>query len=124
MDLTADAFRSTAPFDVLAKLLGQPGHTDWLDESLSWKQTRSIGEMSFLPWHGNSHYLRKMLSPTLLNVADAEVGTQVEVGRADPGDPVRRIRATVAGGPFGRVRPCAEFRAHLAAYRAEFGPTA
>ncbi|MFF4584095.1 hypothetical protein [Streptomyces sp. NPDC001388] len=49
MDFTVDAFRSTPPFDILAKLFGQPEHTDWLDESMSWKRTCYIGDWSFLP---------------------------------------------------------------------------
>ncbi|MDX3245684.1 hypothetical protein [Streptomyces sp. ME18-1-4] len=286
MHFTVGAFRSTPPFDILAKLFGQPEHTDWLDESMSWKQTCYIGDWSFLPqtrfrgpgvpelfsgisvncfrkfppgaskhvvrtnthghvmsegiltrldeedyvfhgpgddwarynlehrdfkataetrtgsctrspapprsrccwkerlgkparvlrtlvWNsddvldvhrslygdgphptfmdmprdlrghlwmdrverdgvlagtatsrGYSYYFRKMLSLAVLNVADAGIGTQVDVVWGDPGDPVKRIRATVAKAPFKRVRSRAELHAHLAAYRAESGPTA
>lgn len=49
MDFTVDAFRSAPPFDILAKLFGQPEHSDWLDESVSWKRTCYIGDWSFLP---------------------------------------------------------------------------
>ncbi|MFI7298974.1 glycine cleavage T C-terminal barrel domain-containing protein [Streptomyces sp. NPDC050121] len=170
MHFTVDAFRSTPPFDILAKLFGQPEHTDWLDESLSWKQTCYIGDWSFLPqtrfrgpgvlygdgphptfmdmprdlrghlWmdrvecdsvlvgtatsRGYSYYFRKMLSLAVLNVAEAEIGTQVDVVWGNPGDPVKRIRATVAKAPFKRVRSRAELHAHLAAYRAGSGPAA
>ncbi|KOU56467.1 hypothetical protein ADK57_42565 [Streptomyces sp. MMG1533] len=124
MDLTTDAFPSTPPLGILAKPLGEPEHADWLDESLSWKQTCCIGDWSFLPRRRYSHYFRKMLSPTVLDVADAEVGTQVEVIWGNPGDPVMQIRSTGASAPFKRVRPHAGLQAHLAAYRAEFGLTA
>ncbi|SFO05187.1 aminomethyltransferase [Streptomyces sp. cf124] len=73
---------------------------------------------------GYSYYFRKMLSLAVLNVADAEIGTQVDVVWGNPGDPVKRIRATVAKAPFKRVRSRAELHAHLAAYRAESEPAA
>ncbi|MEU5888954.1 hypothetical protein ABZ835_19235 [Streptomyces sp. NPDC047461] len=52
MDHTADAFRSTLLFGILAELLRQPAHTDRLDENASWKRTCSIGDRSFLPSRG------------------------------------------------------------------------
>ncbi|MFE7928262.1 hypothetical protein ACFU6S_05905 [Streptomyces sp. NPDC057456] len=73
---------------------------------------------------GYSYYFRKMLSLAVLNVADAEIGTQVDVVWGNPGDPVKRIRATLAKAPFKRVRSRAELHAHLAAYRAGSGPAA
>ncbi|GGR89075.1 hypothetical protein GCM10010269_30200 [Streptomyces humidus] len=65
-----------------------------------------------------------MLSLSVLNTADAETGAQVEVVWGNPGDPAKRIRATVAQAPYKPVRSRVDLRHHLATYRAESGPAA
>ena len=174
VDFTVDAFRSTPPFDILAKLFGQPEHTDWLDESRSWKRTCYIGDWSFLPQtrfrgpgvpelfsgisvnsfrkfpvgaskhvvqtDAHGHVISEGMARYNLEhgdfrataededwfvyTADAEIGAQVEVVWGNPGDPVKRIRATVAQAPYKPVRSRADLRHHLADYRAESGPAA
>lgn len=49
---------------------------------------------------GYSYYFRQMLSLCPIDVAHAEPGTQVEVVWGNPGDPEKRIRATVAPAPY------------------------
>ncbi|MEU5039982.1 glycine cleavage T C-terminal barrel domain-containing protein [Streptomyces griseorubiginosus] len=71
---------------------------------------------------GYSYYFRTMLSMAVLNTADAEIGTRVEVVWGNPGDPPKRIRATVARAPFKPVRSRVDLRAHLAALQARSGP--
>jgi hypothetical protein len=61
--LAADSFRSTPPFGILAKRLGQPEHTGRLDESLPWKRTRSNGDRSLQPSRGHGHDVRTPLPP-------------------------------------------------------------
>lgn len=167
MDFAVDAFRSTPPFDILAKLFGQPEHTDWLDESLSWKPTCYIGDWSFLPqtrFRGpgvpelfsgisvncfrrfpvgaSKHVVQTnthghVMNEGILTRLDEEdyvfhgpggdwARYNLEHGDfpGDPGDPVKRIRATVAQAPYKPVRSRVDLRVHLARYRAEFGAAA
>lgn len=50
MNYTVDSMR-TPPETYAWSRFGQPEYTDWLDESLSWKQTCYIGDWSFLWQH-------------------------------------------------------------------------
>ena len=50
MDYSVSTMRR-APEGYAWTRFGQPGYTDWLDESLSWKQTCYIGDWSFLWQH-------------------------------------------------------------------------
>ena len=67
---------------------------------------------------GYSYYFRRMMSLAVLNVADAEIGTQVEVVWGNPGDPQKRIRATVEKARIKPDRSRGDLREHLAAYLA------
>ncbi|WP_063763936.1 aminomethyltransferase family protein [Actinoplanes subtropicus] len=67
---------------------------------------------------GYSYYYRQMMSLAVLNVADAEPGTRVEVVWGNPGEPKKRIRATVAQAPYKPVGSRGDLRALLAAYHA------
>ena len=49
---------------------------------------------------GYSYYFRKMLSLCPIDVEYAEPGTEVTVAWGNPGDPEKRIRATVAPAPY------------------------
>lgn len=50
MTYTVDSMR-TAPETYAWSRFGQPEYTDWLDESLSWKEACYIGDWSFLWQH-------------------------------------------------------------------------
>ena len=50
MQYTVESMR-TVPEGYAWSRFGQPEYTDWLDESLSWKQTCYIGDWSFLWQH-------------------------------------------------------------------------
>jgi len=49
---------------------------------------------------GYSYYFREMLSLCPIDVAHAEPGTEVTIVWGNPGDPEKRIRATVAPAPY------------------------
>jgi vanillate/3-O-methylgallate O-demethylase len=67
---------------------------------------------------GYSYYYRQMLSLAVLDIADAAIGTRVDVVWGNPGDRQKRIRATVAGAPFKPARSRVNLREHVAAYQA------
>lgn len=77
MSLDPASFRS-APEGHFSGCFGQPEYTDWLDESLSWKQTCYIGDWSFL-WE------RRLRGPDALQLlADVSVNnfTNYAIGQA------------------------------------------
>jgi vanillate/3-O-methylgallate O-demethylase len=49
---------------------------------------------------GFSYYFREMISLCVIDVADAEIGTNVSVIWGNPGEPQKEIRATVAPAPY------------------------
>jgi vanillate/3-O-methylgallate O-demethylase len=68
----------TTPVGYFTECFGQPEYTDWLDESLSWKQTCYIGDWSFL-WE------RRFSGPDVLRLfAETSVNSfaTFEIGQA------------------------------------------
>ncbi|WP_211268882.1 aminomethyltransferase family protein [Actinoplanes subtropicus] len=63
---------------------------------------------------GYSYYFRQVMSLAVMNVADAELGTEVQVVWGNPGDPQIRIRATVARAPYKPDNGRGDLRQHLA----------
>ncbi|WP_068083917.1 aminomethyltransferase family protein [Novosphingobium rosa] len=49
---------------------------------------------------GYSYFFREMLSLSVIDVAHAEIGTEVTVIWGEPGQPQQKIRATVAPAPY------------------------
>jgi len=60
---------------------------------------------------GYSYYFRKMLSLCTIDVAQSDLGTEVDVVWGNPGKPQKNIRATVAPAPYKKDNRRADFHA-------------
>lgn len=94
MDVFGSLFRSEANYTYMEMPRDQWGYM-WADrvevDGLAVGVTTS---------RGYSYFFRQMLSLCPIDVAYSEPGTQVEVVWGTPGDPEKRIRATVATAPY------------------------
>src|SRR5947209_3169564 len=77
MSVTPESLRHT-PEGYFTEAFGQPEYTDWLDESMSWKQACYIGDWSFL-------WVRRYRGPDALPLFSAvcvNSFAKFEIGRA------------------------------------------
>jgi glycine cleavage system aminomethyltransferase T len=100
LDVYASKFRPGEPYmnmDAPSQVLTDgPGITYWADEVLD-RDGRLIGVSSGRVY---SYYYREMLSLCSINVAHADLGTEVLVLWGDPGTRQKAIRATVSRFPY------------------------
>jgi len=93
--------------DVLASLVRDESHYTFMElprdqRGFMWadrveRDGRLVGVATS---RGYSYWFRKTLSLATIDVADAEIGTEVDVIWGNPGDPEKRIRARVDVAPF------------------------
>lgn len=93
--------------EVLNSLFSEGEHYDYMEmprdqRGFMWadrvvKDDRDIGTATS---RGYSYYFRKMLSLATLDVADAEIGSEVQVIWGAPGHRQKTIRATVCPAPY------------------------
>ena len=95
---------------------GQPEYTDWLDESLSWKQTCYIGDWSFL-W--DAALPRAGGGPAVLR----HLGQQLREVRHRPVQARHALQRQREGHPRGHPQPGRARRSSCCSAAARSGPT-
>ncbi len=94
VDVFASLFKKGAPYHFMEMPRDQRGFM-YADKVL--RDGREVGVATS---RGYSYYFREMLSLSTIDVADAEIGTEVTVVWGNPGEPQKQIRATVARAPY------------------------
>jgi len=94
LDVHASLFRQGRPYQFMEMPRDQRGFV-WADRVLI--DGRDVGVATS---RGYSYYFPEMLSLCVIDVADAEIGTDVTVIWGAPGEPQKEIRAKVAPAPY------------------------
>lgn len=103
-DVLASLVRDEHPYTFMELPRDQRGFM-WADRIE--REGRLVGVATS---RGYSHWFRKTLSLAVVDVADAEIGTALDVVWGNPGDRQKRIRARVAQAPFKRPRSRVDLR--------------
>lgn len=94
LDVHASLFRSGAPYHFMEMPRDQRGFM-WADRVVAGGQDVGVATS-----RGYSFFFREMLSLCVIDVAHAEIGTDVTVIWGAPGEPQKQIRAKVASAPY------------------------
>lgn len=105
VDVYASLFRQGAAYHFMEMPRDQRGFM-YAD-----KVMRDGKEVGVSTSRGYSYYFRQMLSLCVLDVACAEIGSEVSVIWGNPGEPQREIRAKVAPAPYKTDRRRADLSA-------------
>lgn len=94
VDIYASLFREGQPFHFMEMPRDQRGFM-YADRVTS--DGRDVGVSTS---RGYSYYFRQMLSLCVIDVAHAEIGTEVAIIWGEPGEAQKTVRATVASAPY------------------------
>lgn len=106
--------------DVVASVLRPGEHFTYMEiprdqRGFMWadRVEREGREVGVATSRGYSYFFRKTLSLAVLDVEDAEIGTEMTVVWGNPGDPEKPIRARVAPSPYKPPRSRGDLSAAL-----------
>lgn len=94
VDVYASLYRQGPNYTYMEMPRDQRGYM-WADRVL-----RNGDDVGVTTSRGYSYYYRQMLSLATVDVAHAEVGTEVEIVWGNPGDPEKTVRGRVAPAPY------------------------
>jgi glycine cleavage system aminomethyltransferase T len=108
LDIHASLFRPGPNYTFMDMPRDQRGYV-WAD-----RVERNGSEVGVSTSWGYSYYFRQVMSLCVLNVADAEPGTEVDVVWGSDGAPEKHVKATVAAAPYKTDRSRGDLRAIVA----------